>query len=136
MDINVVPPTPSAEHRPLAYVVDDEPLLAELTSELLDDMGFEVVTHTCPLAALEDIERRGTIALLVTDMQMPGISGYQLVDGVRRLQPQLAVVFVSGYSDRFFGNELNLPHRTAFLCKPYLERDMKMAVASVLQAFT
>jgi signal transduction histidine kinase len=79
-------------------VVDDEELVRRLTARLLRRQGYDVIEADGPLAALALLESstRHT-ALLVTDVVMPEMSGVDLAARARKLHPDLAVVFMSGY---------------------------------------
>ena len=58
-------------------VVDDEPLLLELTASMLEDLGCEVVTASCGADALAKLKADKRIEILITDIQMPGLDGYE-----------------------------------------------------------
>ena len=85
-------------------VVDDEPDICSLTAELVEDMGYEVITTTDPLEALELFkQKQDDVALLLTDLVMPRMSGVELAGLIRQSTPDLPVLFMSGYDrDREF----------------------------------
>jgi CheY-like chemotaxis protein len=62
-------------------VVDDEPLILELTASMLEDLGCEVVTAGCGVDALAKLNADTRIEILITDIKMPGLDGYELADG-------------------------------------------------------
>jgi CheY-like chemotaxis protein len=62
----------------VALVVDDEPSILDLTSAILEDLGYEVQSAGCAAEALTRIDEGPRIGLLITDVQMPGMSGYEL----------------------------------------------------------
>ncbi len=76
-------------------VVDDEPFISLLVSEFLSDEGFEVEATETAQQALA-ILARGDIALLVTDMRLPYMSGAELALAARQLQPTLPIIFATG----------------------------------------
>ena len=78
-----------------AYIIDDEPELVEILSDILIDSGFTVQGFTRPEAALEAIRQKKP-DLVVTDMRMPGMSGLDLLKKVQEIDPDLTTVFVSG----------------------------------------
>ncbi len=101
-------------------VVEDEPLVRSLTTTVLQQYGYTVLIAEDASEASEIFTvHRESIDLLLTDVVMPGISGVELSAGLLRQEPQLKVVFMSGYVD----NKLNLtgishsPH--PFLKKPF-----------------
>lgn len=83
-------------------VVDDEPSIRMSLSRVLNDIGYQVRTAENGLSAL--IEIRSEIPdLLLTDLNMPGMSGFALIGVVRRRFPAIPVIAMSG---AFFGNEV------------------------------
>lgn len=77
--------------------VDDEVPLLELTRRLLVRLGCQVTTHANPVEALVDFQARPqAFDLLITDVSMPGMSGFSLVAQVRRHRPDLVAVLSTG----------------------------------------
>jgi DNA-binding response OmpR family regulator len=76
-------------------VIDDEPLVRDLLGELLRFMGHRVETAACGSDGLMLFARGGYDAV-VTDLVMPGLSGWDVVDGVRDIDPEATVIMVSG----------------------------------------
>ena len=113
-------------------LVEDEPLLMRATARLLSGLGLTVVTAT----RAEDVPRAlaaspGRLALVVTDVVMPGQSGVELVQQLRASQPDLPVLLLSGYSPDSLG-ELLTTARTGFLAKPFATRALGEAVHELL----
>jgi two-component system, cell cycle response regulator CpdR len=100
----------------VVLVVDDEPLILDLTSWMLEDLGCEVVTAECGIAALEILANDGRIEVLVTDVQMPGMNGYELVVKAQRDRPALQIIVCSSRADSRNG----LP----FIRKPFTRQDL------------
>jgi len=99
-------------------VVDDEPQLCELAQEMLTDKGFSVYTALNGEAALE-VLRNQKIDLMITDVIMPKMNGYELSDNVTMLYPNVKILLASGFQRDLA--EQNM-HRTASLqmvTKPY-----------------
>lgn len=80
----------------VVLVVDDEPSILELTSDMLADLGYEVLSADSGANALLRLAEDPRIGLLLTDVQMPGMSGYQLAEKVRERWPDLRIVVMSG----------------------------------------
>lgn len=116
---------------PTALVVDDEPLLAELTAEFLEELGFAVQFHVSPTDALSWVARQKNIDIMVTDIRMPEIDGFTLAKAARAIHEDLPIIYVSGYASGLFGAEVLLPDRSVFIKKPYSLRDMRSAVAAL-----
>ena len=80
----------------VVLVVDDEPLIVELTKTMLEELGCEVVTADSGEAAMKKLNGDPRISLLMTDVQMPGMSGYELANLARAGYPDLHIVIMSG----------------------------------------
>lgn len=99
-------------------VVEDEPALRTLVSEALRRAGFDVLTAADPAEALECASTQ-QIDLLVSDIVMPGSSGIDLAQELRRRTPDLPVVFMSGYAEDSMLERLAVDSNTAFIAKPF-----------------
>jgi DNA-binding NarL/FixJ family response regulator len=105
---------------PVALLVEDEPLVGELVHGVLSGVGFDVQTARNGVDALTGLQTcRDPIALLVTDLVMPKMGGQELAERVRAGQPNVPVVFMSGYTET--PPRLDLPGSgpTVFLKKPF-----------------
>ncbi|HEY4265042.1 MAG TPA: response regulator [Micropepsaceae bacterium] len=79
-------------------VVEDEPLLLMIVSETLRDAGYAVWEAGDAESALGIIKAEPDIDLLISDVKMPGLSGYQLVDASLSLRPDLKIMLMTGYA--------------------------------------
>jgi PAS domain S-box-containing protein len=101
-------------------VVDDEPEVRELASEILRRVGYSVLEAADGAGALEAAGRHeGEIHLLVTDMVMPGVSGRDLAERLRALRPGLRVLYISGYVQDASARAALASDRSAFVAKPF-----------------
>jgi two-component system, cell cycle sensor histidine kinase and response regulator CckA len=82
--------------KPAILLVDDDVLLLALTAELLCGLGYGVRTARDGNEALTILENRPAVDLLVTDVQMPGLHGFELARRAKALKPTLAVVYCTG----------------------------------------
>lgn len=83
---------------PTLLVVDDDEKTVEMVQELMELEGFEVLPATSPEEALQVLDAHpGSIDLLITDVVMPGTSGYVLSEQVKRRRPEIRVLFMSGF---------------------------------------
>ncbi len=86
--------------RPTLLLVEDEPALRQLVVTMLEEQDYNVLSAANGLDAIAVAERhRGPLALLITDVVMPRLSGPELAQRVRGLRPGLEVLFMSGYND-------------------------------------
>jgi len=101
-------------------VVDDEPEVLELATEILRRVGYSVLEAADGAAALEVAQRHeGEIHLLVTDMVMPGISGRDLAERLRALRNALPVLYISGYVQDASARAALASEHSALVAKPF-----------------
>jgi CheY-like chemotaxis protein len=115
-------------------VVEDEPSLRLLVRKVLERNGFEVMEAASGVAAMELWDRdKPHVDLLLTDMVMPdGMSGRQLAERLKADNPELRVLFTSGYSTELLGKDLALQEGTNFLQKPYPPAKLVQTVRNAL----
>jgi PAS domain S-box-containing protein len=118
-------------------VAEDEPSLREMVSDTLTLCGYRVLLARSGPAALEIWEREaGQIDLVLTDMVMPGgMLGTDLAENLRRSNPNLKVIFTTGYSPGVSGKESALREGVNFLPKPYSPQKLADLVRSCLDRF-
>jgi PAS domain S-box-containing protein len=101
-------------------VVDDEPAVRALVAEVLTDQGYCVLEADNGAAALEILQTRQTIDLLVSDVGLPGgMNGRQLADAARLKRPGLKVLFVTGYAENAALGNGQLEPGMHVLTKPF-----------------
>jgi PAS domain S-box-containing protein len=111
---------------PVALVVDDEPPVARMTAMLMRYAGYQPVTYTSARQALADYQA-GDASAVVTDVLMPELDGVSMAQAMRAIDPQLPVVFVSGYTNIVVPNEEGM----IFVRKPFGMADLKRALAGL-----
>jgi CheY-like chemotaxis protein len=82
----------------VALVVDDEPMILEILSELCASLGMKIYEAPDGEGALRQVEANSEIEVLVTDIRMPGLDGPGLVKRALVLRPEIKVIFVTGYT--------------------------------------
>ena len=88
---------PQAELRPLALVVDDEPIITETLAAILNGVGFAAITAFDGRSALETALVIPP-QILITDLAMPGMDGLELAIKVTRAAPDCEVILFSGHA--------------------------------------
>ncbi len=86
------------EHPPRILIVDDDLDFASLLSDVFSQASYEVETLGDP-AKVENLLKTRAFDLLVTDLRMPGIDGFELAAKAKALRPDLPVIMVSGFLD-------------------------------------
>ena len=119
--------TPDRGYRIL--VVDDDPLVARSTVEMLEDLGHSVTEAHSGKHALDLLEAGEAIDVLVTDQVMPGMTGTQLAAIARQRRPELPILLVSGYTDLPSSQLIHWPR----LSKPYQQAQLQAAIESIVK---
>lgn len=101
--------------------VDDDPLIAMSTTEMLEDLGHQVIGATSGLHALDILKSGQPIDLMVTDHVMPGMTGIELAAASRAVRPSLPILLATGYAELPEGAQLDLPR----LAKPYHQDQLR-----------
>jgi PAS domain S-box-containing protein len=117
-------------------LVEDEPSVRGMVSELLQHYGYQVIEAVNGVEALVRWEEsRDRITLLLTDVIMPGgMSGVELARRLREEQPHLKVVFTSGYNPEAAGRELELRNGENFVAKPCTSEQLLSSIRRALTA--
>ncbi len=114
-------------------LVEDEEAVRSFAARALKLRGYQVLEAAGGEEALELVRRHtGAIHLLITDVVMPNIDGPTLVRAVRRLRPEMAVIFMSGYAEEAFRRHDEDTAELHFLAKPFGLKQLAAKVKDVL----
>ncbi|WP_416667146.1 hybrid sensor histidine kinase/response regulator [Egbenema bharatensis] len=114
-------------------VVEDNDLVRSYVETQLRSLGYRVIAVQTGDAAFQVIHQDPTIDLLFTDVMMPGgMNGKQLADRVRKLRPELKVLYTSGYTENAIVHQGRLDPGVLLLSKPYRLRDLARMVRQAL----
>jgi two-component system cell cycle sensor histidine kinase/response regulator CckA len=114
-------------------LVEDEPAVRNVVTAMLESFGYTVIAASGGDQAVAACEQRdGNIDLLLTDMMMRGLDGHTTAAHLRELQPQLPVLYMSGYTGDSVFRPDELPPLTAFLQKPFSADELALAVRQLL----
>ena len=111
----------------LLYVEDDV-LVSASTIDILTKAGFTVHAALNAPNALTLLEAHESIALMVTDVGLPGMNGHELASEARRLRPDLKVLFLTGYDRTRAPGGIAEDSATAYLDKPLHQQALLKAV--------
>jgi two-component system cell cycle sensor histidine kinase/response regulator CckA len=115
-------------------LVEDEEGLRSLNARGLRSRGYSVVEASNGIEALEVLEEKnGAVDLVVSDVVMPEMDGPTLLKSMRERNPDLKIIFVSGYAEDAFEKSLPENQQFAFLPKPFT---LSQLVAAVKETMT
>lgn len=110
--------------RKVVLLVEDEPLIAMVAGEIMEDLGYEVLDASTKRGALAVLAAERRITLLFTDIDLAdGSSGIELAREFAQLCPGIPIVVTSG---RF--QPIGMPPGARFLPKPYSDQDVAEAI--------
>ncbi|GIQ72124.1 hybrid sensor histidine kinase/response regulator [Bradyrhizobium sp. RD5-C2] len=109
-------------------LVDDDPLIAMSTMEMLEDLGHRVIGASSGPHALDILRSDQEIDLMMTDHVMPGMTGLELAAASRELRPHLVVLLATGYAELPDGTQVDLPR----LAKPYHQDQLRERLDQLL----
>ena len=129
----VTKPSFSAKHHKI-LLAEDEAMIRELIATFLTNHGYTVHEAENGKQSLEQARKIGAeqISLLITDLVMPVMGGLELAAELRKIQPGLRVLYISGYTDDVVVLEGESKVRTAFLRKPFSFETLGQRVESLL----
>jgi predicted ATPase/signal transduction histidine kinase/CheY-like chemotaxis protein len=110
-------------------IVEDDPALARLTAQILQDLGYRVLTASGHDAALDVARELGVLDLLITDVVLAGPNGLAVAAAIEALYPAVKVIYTSGYTD-----DAVVRHgiTTAFLQKPFTREALAVQIRQTL----
>ena len=126
------PPAAEEEGTETVLVADDEALVRDIAVRALRDRGYRVLVAGDGLEARALAEAEDDVALLVADVQMPGLDGRGLAAVLRASRPGLRVLFISGRADAEAAGEGGAGGAVDFLPKPFTPSQLALAVRSLL----
>jgi len=117
---------------PKVLIVDDEPSVCEFIGQLLHDNGYVTKTAYDASIALAIVQTFGPFELLLTDVNMPSVRGHELASAVRRVNPDIKVLYLTSYGDQLFKDKRSLWEGEAFIDKPVSPEGLLNAIALLL----
>lgn len=126
---------PGTPQRQRVVVVEDDPLLRQLIVRMLLRAGFDTLEAPNGATGLEIVTRDPVgITLVITDIVMPQMDGFELADAVAQRSPSTRVLLMSGRADDSIGVRGGLKEGThPFLLKPFTQEQLTRAIDLVLR---
>jgi CheY-like chemotaxis protein len=123
-----------ANKRLTVVVVDDEPTVRTMLTEMLQQFGHDSLAAADAPDGLRTLESTAHVDLLITDIGLPGgMNGRQLANAARRLHPNLKVLLITGYAEQSVIGKEALPPGMQLLIKPFAMDIFTAAVQSMTE---
>ena len=113
-------------------IVDDEGPMRELVRRCLSDLHFQLLDAGSGEEALSVAGDPSELDLLITDEMMPGMEGHELSRRLRARNPNLKVLYLTGFADRLFDAKQQMWDLEAYLDKPFSAEGLRQAVALLM----
>ncbi len=111
---------PRADVGETVLVIDDEPTVRMLVTEVLEDLGYTAIEASDGPSGLKVLQSNARVDLLVTDVGLPGgLNERQVADAARVARPDLKVLFITGYADNAVLNHSHLAYGMHVMTKPF-----------------
>ncbi len=124
---------PRAEDGQTVLVVDDEPTVRMLVTEVLQDLGYRAIEAADGAAGLQVLQSDVRIDLLVTDVGLPGgMNGRQVADAARVARPELKVLFITGYAENAVLSHGHLDPGMHVLTKPFAMEELAGRITNLI----
>jgi CheY-like chemotaxis protein len=124
---------PTVEVRRLrVMVVDDEPAVRDLLRDMVAALGHDVEAYESGVEAFKHY-RPGSIDLLLTDLGMPGVSGWKLSSNIRAVDPDVTIVYVTGWGEDMNLDDVREAGADLVIAKPFTLEDVVGATQMAAQ---
>jgi CheY-like chemotaxis protein len=124
-----------AGHGELILVVDDEAMVRQITSSILETHGYKVLTANDGKEAIKVYKQnREKIKAVLMDMMMPVMDGQACIRALRRVNPDIKIIAVSGLAEKEKLAKVAVTHVKAFLPKPYVAKKLLKTIHEVISA--
>ncbi|MGO9572481.1 MAG: response regulator [Desulfomonilaceae bacterium] len=128
-------PVPTGNQRIL--LVDDEEMLTELGQSILGGLGYDVVTTTSPIQALDIFRAEPDgFDLVITDLTMPKITGDQFAREILAIRPEIPIIGCTGFSLTISEEDAKAAGIRILITKPILRKDIAETVRHLLDEKT
>jgi two-component system, cell cycle sensor histidine kinase and response regulator CckA len=122
----------SATDKKTILVVDDEPEVRKLVGAMVSNFGYTVLTADSGEHALTLYKNNHPLDLLITDVIAPGMSGPMLADKLTEMQPDLKVLYISGYDNTHVVQKYVVERGHKLLSKPFTVDELQSTVKDML----
>jgi CheY-like chemotaxis protein len=114
-------------------IAEDEAMLRMIAGDMLRDVGYDVVEAADGAAGLEILQSDALVDLLISDIKMPRMNGYQLVEAALALRPEMRAMLMTGYAQEPVPDAIKRAG-IAVIYKPFDLDDLAALARKVLAA--
>ena len=118
--------------KPAILVVDDDTIILSSLSEFLRVEGYEVDTAGDTAAALQKLQR-GSFHLVISDVNLPGSDGFELLRSIRQRHGEVVTILITGYGTIESAVDAIKLGAHDYLTKPIIDDEVKLTVERALQ---
>lgn len=108
-------------------VVEDEAMMRNLLLKILESEGYKVVLASSAQEALEKLDQ-DKFDLLLSDVKMPGMNGFELLEKAKSRWADMAVIVMTGYGDAYTIKEALVKGADEYLSKPFKSHEVSLIV--------
>jgi len=108
-------------------IVDDEEMMRSLLEKILSREGYTVATAIDGRDALEKIDQ-GDFQMIVSDMKMPHLDGFGLLQAVKQSYPSISVIIMTAYGDTYTVKDALLLGADEYITKPFKSHEVSLVV--------
>lgn len=117
----------------VALLIEDDKMVRKISKGMLMQLGFSVIEASDGLKAIEAFnQHRDIISIIICDLSMPHMNGWETLAALRSLAPDLIFILASGYFDPEIMKGNNPEGPQAFLNKPFTLEDLRNTIAHAL----
>ncbi|MEA1830879.1 GAF domain-containing protein [Methylobacterium durans] len=129
------PDAPRAVDGETVLVVDDEPSVRMLVTDVLEDLGYTAIEAADGASGLKILQTNVRVDLLVTDVGLPGsMNGRQVADAARVTRPDLKVLFITGYAETAMLRDGSLDPGMQVMTKPFVMETLADRIREMIEA--
>lgn len=122
-------PGDDTNDRKTVLVVEDEAILRLMAVGMVESAGFEAVAAASGSEAVRVLETRANIAVVFSDIKLPGMDGVSLARAIRDRWPVLPIILTSGH---YHEGQVKLPPHSLFFAKPYRVKEVVAALKQMV----
>ncbi|MBD3382177.1 MAG: response regulator [candidate division Zixibacteria bacterium] len=108
-------------------VVDDEEMMRGLLSKILEKDGYSILSASSGAEALKIIDE-GKVDLVITDVKMPEMNGFDLLKHIKEKTPQIGVIVMTAFGDAYTVRDALLLGADEYITKPFKSFEITMVV--------